>query len=120
VTEAGAAILLFAVLGRTAQSGLRGRILLGAAAAGLSAMAFPLVKLATGIPACVVPGTSVPLSIAFAPLAMAAGALAVPLAFAFIRRAEGWAWDGRTGLRIAVPAAATLLGLAIVALIRLV
>ncbi|MGD0783699.1 MAG: hypothetical protein ABSA30_12650, partial [Candidatus Aminicenantales bacterium] len=83
VTEAGAAILLFAVLGRTAQSGLRGRILLGAAAAGLSAMAFPLVKLATGIPACVVPGTSVPLSIAFAPLAMAAGALAVPLAFAF-------------------------------------
>ncbi len=118
--EAAAAIFFFAVLGRTAESGLRGRILLGAGAAGLSALVFPLVNLATGIPACVVPGTGIPLSIAFAPLAMAAGALAVPLAFAFMRRAEGWAWNGRSGLRIAVPAAAALLGLAVIVFIRLV
>jgi hypothetical protein len=117
--EAAAVILLFAVLGRTAESGFRGRAVLGAGAAGLSALVFPLVKLATGIPACVVPGTSVPLSIAFAPLAMVAGALAVPLAFAFMRRAGNWTWDGRSGLRYAVPAAAALLGLAAVALIRL-
>ncbi len=120
VTEAAAAIIFFALLGRTAESGLRGRALLGAGAAGLSAFAFPLVKLVTGVPACLVPGSAIPLSIAFAPVAMAAGALAVPLAFAFMRRAERWAWDDRSGLRIAVPAAATLLGLAVVALIRLV
>jgi len=117
--EAAAAILFFTLLGRTAESGFRGRALLGAGAAGLSALVFPLVGLATGVPACLLPGSAIPLSIAFAPLAMAAGALAVPLAFAFMKRAENWTWDGRSGLRVAVPAAAALLGLAAVALIRL-
>jgi hypothetical protein len=118
LTEAAAVILFFSFLGKTAGSGVRGRVFLGAGAAGLSALVFPLAHLATGIPACLLPGTAIPLSIAFAPLAMAAGALAVPLAFAFIHRAEGWAWDGRSGLRIAIPAAAVFLGLAAVVLIH--
>ena len=119
VVEAAAVILFFAVLGRTAEAGIRGRVLLGGCAAGLSALAFPLVNLATGVPACLVPGSAVPLSVAFAPLAIAAGAGAVPLAFAFMRRAEGWTWDRRPGWRLAVPAAAALLGLAAMALLRL-
>ena len=119
VVEAAAVILFFAVLGRTAEAGVRGRALLGGCAAGLSALAFPLVNLATGVPACLVPGSTVPLSVAFAPLAIAAGAGAVPLAFAFMRKAEGWTWDRRPGWRFAVPAAAALLGLAAMALLRL-
>jgi len=119
VVEAAAVILFFAVLGRTAEAGVRGRALLGGCAAGLSALAFPLVNLATGVPACLVPGSAVPLSVAFAPLAIAAGAGAVPLAFAFMRRAEGWTWDRRPGWRLAVPAAAALLGLAALTLLRL-
>jgi hypothetical protein len=119
VIEAAAVVFLFALLGRRAEAGGRGRILLGGAAAGLSALAFPLVSLATGVPACLVPGTAIPLSVAFAPLAVAAGAGAVPLAFAFTRWAEGWTWDRRPALRLAVPAAAALLGLAAMALLRL-
>lgn len=119
-TEAAAVILFFALLGKYAEAGISGRILLGAGAAVLSAGVFPLVKLATGIPACVVPGTSMPLSIAWAPVAAAAGALAVPLAFALVRRAETWEWGGRPGLRTAVPAAAALMSLAAIAALRLV
>jgi hypothetical protein len=119
VVEAAAVALLFALLGRKAEADGRSRLLLGGGAAGLSALAFPLVNLATGVPACLVPGSPVPLSVAFAPLAIALGALAVPLAFAF----TGWA-EKRTGalrpvLRLAVPAAAALLGLAILTLMRL-
>jgi hypothetical protein len=119
VVEAAAVTLLFALLGRKAEAGWRGRALLGGCAAGLSALAFPLVNLATGVPACLLPGSTVPLSIAFAPLAIAAGAGAVPLAFAFMRRAEGWTWDRRPAMRYAVPAAAALLSLAAMALLRL-
>jgi len=39
------------------------------------------VKYATGIPACVQPGTTVPLSIWFAPVAVAFSAVTVPLGF---------------------------------------
>lgn len=53
--------------------------ILGACAAILAVMLFPLVKYATGVPACVYPGTSIPLSIYFAPLAMACSAILVPL-----------------------------------------
>lgn len=57
------------------------RVLLGAGSAMIAVCLFPLVKYATGIPACVFAGTSIPLSIFFAPVAMAISAITVPLAF---------------------------------------
>ena len=42
---------------------------------------FPLVKYATGVPACVYPNTMVPLSIFFSPVAIAFSAITVPLGF---------------------------------------
>jgi len=55
--------------------------MLGAGAALMAVSMFPLVKYATGIPACVYPGTSVPLSIFFAPVAIVFSAFTVPAGF---------------------------------------
>ncbi len=60
---------------RTGQGLLGGFTALGAV--GL----FPLVKFVTGIPACVAAGTSVPLSIYYAPLAIFLSLFTVPLGF---------------------------------------
>ena len=58
------------------------KALLGGGAALIAVALFPLVKFATGVPACVYPGTAVPLSIFFAPIALALSAITVPLGFA--------------------------------------
>src|SRR4030065_519775 len=42
---------------------------------------FPLVRFATGIPACVYPGTGYPLSLYYAPIAVGLSFLTVPLGF---------------------------------------
>jgi hypothetical protein len=54
-------------------------VLRGGASALIAVAAFPLVKFATGIPACVVAGSTVPLAWAYAPLAVGLSMLAVPL-----------------------------------------
>lgn len=56
-----------------------GQAALGGMSALLAVNLFPLVKYATGIPACVVPGTGFPLSLYYAPLAVAVSMLTVPL-----------------------------------------
>lgn len=55
--------------------------LAGGGAALMAVGSFPLVKYATGISACVFPGTGIPLSIYYAPLAVALSMAAVPLGF---------------------------------------
>jgi len=57
------------------------RAWLGAGSALIAVSMFPLVKYATGIPACVYPGTAVPLSIFLAPLAILFSAFTVPVGF---------------------------------------
>ena len=57
------------------------RALLGGGAALIAVAMFPLVKYATGIPACVYPNSLVPLSILFAPVAIAFSAFTVPIGF---------------------------------------
>ncbi len=57
------------------------RAILGAGSALIAVALFPLVKYATGVPACVYPGTSVPLSMYYSPVAVALSALTVPLGF---------------------------------------
>jgi hypothetical protein len=56
-------------------------ILWGGTSALIAAAAFPLVKFATGIPACVVAGSAIPMVWAYAPLAVGLSMLTVPLGF---------------------------------------
>jgi hypothetical protein len=58
-----------------------GQAALGAGASLLAVNLFPLVKFATGIPACVYPGTGFPLSLYYAPIAVGLSVLTVPLGF---------------------------------------
>ena len=53
----------------------------GGASALIAVGLFPLVKFVTSIPACVYPGTGIPLSIYFAPFAIVFSAFTVPLGF---------------------------------------
>lgn len=59
-----------------------GQAVLGTLAAVLAANLFPLVKVATGVPACVVPGTGYPLSLYYVHFAALISAITVPLGFA--------------------------------------
>ncbi|MEX0981520.1 MAG: hypothetical protein WD577_10165 [Bacteroidales bacterium] len=56
-----------------------GSLMTGVALFCIAVALFPLVKFATGVPACVHPGTTIPLAIYFGPVAMAVSAITVPL-----------------------------------------
>ncbi len=58
-----------------------GQALLGGMAAVLAVNLFPLVRYATGIPACVAPGTTYPLSLYYIHFAVLASFVTVPLGF---------------------------------------
>ncbi len=79
--EGIAFIVLIAIFRRATWKKTSSKALLGAGSALAAVALFPLVKYATGIPACVQPGTTVPLSIWFAPVAVAFSAVTVPLGF---------------------------------------
>ena len=90
--EGFAFLMLLAVFRRQTWQKFSSRIYLGAGAALISVAMFPLVKFATGVPACVYPGTSVPLSIFFAPIAILFSGFTVPVGFIAgerIRKAPG-------------------------------
>ncbi|MGD8534284.1 MAG: hypothetical protein PVF66_00440 [Candidatus Aminicenantes bacterium] len=55
--------------------------ILGGMSALLAVNLFPLVRFATGVPACVFPGTTTPLSLYYAPLAVILSCVTVPLGF---------------------------------------
>lgn len=78
-TEALAFILIFSVGRAAGRSRPLGQALRGGGAALLAAGAFPLVKHITGVAACVMPGTRIPLAWYFAPLAIGLSLLTVPL-----------------------------------------
>jgi len=79
--EGFAILLLIAVFRKQSWQKRSSRVLLGAGSALIAVAMFPLVKYATGIPACVHPATAVPLSIFFAPLAIFFSAFTVPIGF---------------------------------------
>jgi hypothetical protein len=123
VMEAGAFFFIISVIRGDLAAKPLGRGLAGGLAALVAVNVFPLVKFATGIAACKVPGTAVPLSLYYAPIAIALSALSVPIG----------AWLGNKAavaearlapleaakLRWAAPAAFVLC-LAALALIRLI
>lgn len=79
--EGLAFIALIGIFHRTGWTKNSSRALLGGGSALVAVALFPLVKFATGIPACVHPATALPLSIFFAPVAIAVSAITVPLGF---------------------------------------
>ncbi len=79
--EGFAILLLIAVFRKQSWKKRSSRALLGVGSALIAVAMFPLVKYATGIPACVYPTTAIPLSIFFAPIAILFSAFTVPIAF---------------------------------------
>ena len=78
VMEGAAFGLIVSVVSRSVAGKTLGQGLSGGLAALVAVNLFPLVKFATGVPACVT-GTSYPLSLYYAPIAVALSALTVPL-----------------------------------------
>lgn len=80
-TEALAFLVIIGIIKAELIQKRGGQALLGGLTALGAVNLFPLVKFATGIPACVFPGTSYPLSLYYAPIAIGLSFLTVPLGF---------------------------------------
>jgi hypothetical protein len=122
--EAAALIILVLIIKERMLRKPFGQALLGGLAAVMAANLFPLVKYATGIPACVMPGTGYPLSLYYVHFAVLASFVTVPLGFLAgtkIESFEARLANTRTQkkLEFILSPAAFILCLAIVALLRL-
>lgn len=115
-TEVLAFAVVFSLARSTWRSRTLGRSALGGASALLAVAVFPLVKFCTGVPACVVPGTTSFLAWHYAPWAIGLSLVTVPLG---IWAGSRLAFKRTLWSALAVPAAvAACLGL--IALIHLV
>jgi hypothetical protein len=79
--EAAAFVLLISIVKDRLGEKPAGQVLLGGISAALAMNLFPLVKYATGVPACVVPGTGYPLSLYYIHAAVLVSCITVPLGF---------------------------------------
>jgi hypothetical protein len=77
--EGVAFLVLISIFTEKRKRKIGSQALLGGMAALLAVNLFPVVKYATGIPACVVQGTGYPLSLYYAPLAVFISLVTVPL-----------------------------------------
>ena len=84
--------LLISLFKKRFQTKLKNRILLGAGAAIIATALFPLVKFASGTPACLYAATSIPFAIHTAPVAILLSMVTVPLGF----KAATW-YSGAVG-----------------------
>jgi len=84
--------LLISLFKKRFQAKLVNRVLLGAGAAVIATALFPLVKFASGTPACLYAATSIPLAIYTAPVAILLSMVTVPLGF----KAAAW-YSGAVG-----------------------
>lgn len=80
-TEALTFLVIVLVIKESLAHKKTGQAVLGGLAALGAVNLFPLVRFATGIPACVFPGTNYPLSLYYAPFAIGLSFLTVPLGF---------------------------------------
>jgi len=123
--EGFAILLLIAIFRKQSWQKRSSRAWLGAGSALIAVAMFPLVKYATGIPACVYPATAVPLSVFFAPIAILFSAFSVPVGFVAGERIRMMAEVGtpRSAFRLAGSIASPLtlvLCLTLVFLFRLI
>jgi len=119
ITEGIAFLVIVPFLAGHWRGKAAGQAFLGGTSALLAVNLFPFVKIATGIPACVVPGGTMPMALYYAPVAVAAALVAVPLGFLAAERAEALESRFRAAGRILVPAAAAAVCLAAQVLLRL-
>lgn len=112
--EGLAFLILIGIAREKLKQNLAGQAILGGTTALLAVNLFPLVKFATGIPACVFPGTSTPLSLYYAPLAICLSLITVPLGFWVGKEAE----DLEPKIKVFSPAT-LILCLAVIILMRL-
>jgi len=121
--EAAAFVLIVRLLRDDVRLKVLGKGVAGALAALVAVNIFPLVRFATGIAACKVPGTAIPLSLYYAPITVSLSAVTVPLGSLL-----GAAWSGAEArwsppklarLRRLSPAFVAL-GLALLAGLRLI
>ena len=77
--EAAAFVIIVSIIRETLIKKPAGQALLGGLSAVLAANLFPLVKYATGVPACVVAGTGYPLSLYYIHFAVLVSIITVPL-----------------------------------------
>jgi len=122
--EAIAFILLVSIVKDKMSQKPVGQALLGGMAAALSANLFPLVKYATGVPACAIPGTGYPLSLYYIHVAVLASFITVPLGFLAGAKMESFVARlvkslTQKKLEYILSPATFILCLAIVALLRL-
>jgi len=118
-------IVIVTIVKETLKQKKAGQAIMGGGSALVAVGLFPLVKFATGIPACVYPGTGIPLSIYFAPFAIALSIFTVPFGFWAGEKLKATAAEfemtsQRKTLRHLVSPATLVLCLAIVVFIRLV
>jgi len=114
VLEGAAFVVVAAIVAGKLGKRTAGRAVWGGSAALLAAGAFPLVKSVTGIAACLAPGTSIPLTWYYAPLAVGLSLITAPLGI--------WAGERAAGLRLRIkffePSLAVALSLALMVLAR--
>lgn len=79
--EGAAFLLLASMIRKDLADKAVGRGFQGGLAALLAVNLFPLVRYATGIAACVVPGTSYPMSLYYGPIAIGLSIVTVPLGY---------------------------------------
>ena len=123
--EGLAFLILVALFNKIRWQKKSGRALLGGGSALIAVSLFPLVKFASGIPACVFMGTLAPLSIFFAPIAVILSAVTVPLGFITGEKIRSTAANfemfiERKALRDLITPVTMVLCLVLVALIRLI
>ena len=117
VMEGAAFCLILGVISPSVARRTAGQGLAGGLAALVAVNLFPLVRYATGVTACAA-GTGYPLSLYYAPIAVALSALAVPLG---LRAGAALArLDGRPARLGWLPPATAALSLGLLALLRLV
>jgi hypothetical protein len=117
-------LILISIFNEKLKHKIRSQALLGGMTALLAVNLFPLVKYATGIPACVVQGTGYPLSLYYAPLAVFISLVTVPLglrAGVKIRTLETKLEESNQArrLRYLISPATLILFMAIITLIRM-
>ena len=122
--EAAAFVLIVSIIREKIREKPEGQALLGGLSAVLAVNLFPLVKFATGVPACVVAGTGYPLSLYYIHFAVLVSLITVPLGFwvgSRVARLESRAEKVRGKLNpgFIISPVALLLSLAILVLMRL-
>jgi len=123
VTEALAFTILVPFLAEAWKQRALGQAILGGFSALAAVNLFPLVKYATGIPACVFPGSTTALSLYYAPIAIGVSLITVPLGMLAATRAEaieGHVVELSGSHRWLIPAAAASACLLIQVLLRVI